>query len=95
MWDETMRILGFLTAFFVVAFMVLYLLNRRLESQERNERRPTTSSAWSCASRSPRACTPRSTAPRPSAGAAEVRIEPYGDIETYELRGHYRSNGVD
>ena len=28
MWDQTIRFLGFLTAFFAVAFMVLYLLNR-------------------------------------------------------------------
>jgi len=24
-----------------------------------------------------------------------AQIEPYGDLETYELRGIYRANGVD
>lgn len=95
MWDKTMVILGFLTLCFVVGFLALHLLHRAT-AKERNRRntydeqrlaqRLEVADAWYADKFGPEAL-------RRQQG--KVLIEPYSDIETYELRGLYRANGVD
>ena len=95
MWDQTIRFLGFLTAFFAVAFMVLYLLNRA-STKERNQR--TTYDEERLALRLEIAARLYAERYGPEDLRREqrnVQIQPYGDIETYELRGRYREQGVD
>lgn len=95
MWDRTMLFLGILVVFFVLAFGVLHLVDRRATArqvdratydEERLARRSAVAAAWYAQKYGP--ATLRSQQTR-------VVVQPYGDIETYELRGLYRSHGVD
>jgi uncharacterized membrane protein len=95
LWDQTMRILGILTVLFVVGFLVLHLVHR-VTLKERNRRktydeqrlalRLEIADAWYAEKFGPQALRRQQR---------KVQIEPYGDLETYELRGLYRANGVD
>lgn len=95
MWDRTMVFLGILTAFFAVAFLVLYLVNRAATQrstrsntydESRLDQRLEVAGAWYAQKYGPEALRKQQTS---------VQIEPYGDLETYELRGRYRSFGLD
>jgi len=95
MWDRTMRFLGILTAFFVVVFLVLYVLNR---ASRRTRSRRTTNDEERLALRleiAERLYTERYGPAELRRELAYVRIQPYADIETYELRGLYRDQAVD
>ena len=95
MWDQTMRLLGILTVFFVVGFLALHLIHRAT-LKERNRRktydeqrlalRLEIADAWYADKFGPQALRLQQR---------RAQIEPYGDLETYELRGIYRANGVD
>jgi len=95
MWDTTMAFLGVLTILFVVGFLVLHLLDRRSAvdrdrrrtyDEERLAERLAVAGDWYAGKFGPEALRLESTT---------IRIEPYGDIETYELRGLYRTYGID
>ena len=94
MWEVTMKTLGFLLVFFIVAFLAMYLLNRRLERRQADER---TYDEQRLARRLELAGELYTTKYGPASSRKEqrkVRIAPYGDFETYELRDHYRNHGV-
>lgn len=95
MWDITIRVLGILSVIFVVGFLVWGLLDRAATAKARDvaaydeqrlERRMKVTDAWYAEKFGPEALRRERTS---------VRIEPYADIETYELRARYRSQGVD
>ncbi len=85
-----MRILGILTVFFVVGFLALHLVHRAT-LKERNRRktydeqrlalRLEIAEAWYADKFGPEALRLQQR---------RAQIEPYGDLETYELRGLYR-----
>jgi len=95
MWDITMIFLGVLLVVFVIGFLVLHLVDRRAArrrsqvstyDEERLAVRLEIAADWYA----------------DKYGPADLRreqrrvdIEPYGDVETYELRGLYRTYGVD
>ena len=93
MWDVTIAFLAVLTAFFVVAFLVLFLVDRgsrrrRDQIKTYDEQRLTTrqevAAGWYAEKFGPEELRLQQK---------RVQIEPYGDIETYELRGLYRTMG--
>ena len=95
MWDRTIAFLGLLTAVFIVGFLVLHLLERRAErrqarettyDEERLARRMQVAADWYTEKFGPQALRLEQRV---------VRVEPYGDIETYELRARFRAEGVD
>jgi hypothetical protein len=72
----------------------MYLLNRRLERRHADEK---TYDEERLARRLELAGNLYATKYGPESARQEqrrVRIEPYGDFETYELRDHYRKHGV-
>ncbi|WMM74915.1 hypothetical protein RCF27_11900 [Rhodococcus pyridinivorans] len=95
MWDLTMAVLGILICFFVVGFFVLHVIDRagaRRRAKEntydepRLKQRLQITADWYTDKFGPEAERGQQT---------RIRIEPWGDIETYELRGLYRQNGVE
>jgi uncharacterized membrane protein len=94
MWDRTMAFLGILTVFFAVAFLVLHLVNRaavrrgnqsNTYDERRLDQRLELAATWYDQKYGPEALRRQQK---------NVQVEPYGDLETYELRGRYRSYGV-
>jgi hypothetical protein len=95
LWDQTIRILAILTVFFVVGFLALHIVHRAT-AKERNLRktydaprlalRMEIADAWYSEKFGPETLRQQQR---------KVQIEPYGDLETYELRGLYRANRVD
>lgn len=95
LWDQTIRFLGILTFFFFVGFLTLYLVNRA-SIDERNQQktydegrldlRLEIAHAWYAEKYGPEGLRQQQRS---------VQIEPYGDVETYELRGLYDANGVN
>jgi hypothetical protein len=95
MWDQTIRFLGVLTAFFAVFFMVLYLLNRA-STKERNQRKTYDEERLALRLEiADRLYADRYGPEDLRREQRNVQIQPYGDIGTYELRGRYREQGVD
>lgn len=95
MWDRTMAFLGVLTVFFAAAFLVLYLVNRTVTKrgnqshtydERRLDQRLEIAAAWYAEKYGPEALRRQQK---------RLQVQPYGDLETYELRGRYRSHGVD
>lgn len=95
MWDRTIAFLAVLTVVFIVGFLVLHLLDRASAGRRRRaktydehllEERTRIAAQWYATKFGPEELR---TLQR------HVRIEPYGDVETYELRGLYRTRGVD
>ena len=94
-WDSTIYWLGILLVIFVVGFLVLHVLHvltlarrnlRETFDAQRLAKRLEIADAWYAAKFGPE---PLRLQER------RVRIGPYDDIETYELRGLYRDGGVD
>lgn len=95
LWDETIRILGILTLFFIVGFLALHLVHRAT-AKERNRRktydeerlalRLEVAEAWYAEKFGPEAL---------RLHQRTTQITPYSDIETYELRGLYDARGID
>lgn len=95
MWDLTMILLGILFVAFVVGFLALHLIDRASTrrrdqrftfDEERLERRLEVADAWYAGKFGPESIRVQQS---------RIRIEPYADLETYELRGLYRAHGVD
>ncbi|MGY4870165.1 hypothetical protein [Mycolicibacterium elephantis] len=94
MFDVTMQSLGFLFAAFVVGFLALHLVNR-LQSKKRDRR--TTYDEQLLRMRLDLAdelYASKYGAEPLRLPQRRIRIEPYSDIETYELRDRYRTYGV-
>jgi hypothetical protein len=94
MWDRTMRYLGILTVFFILGFLALHLIDRatvrkrnqrKTYDEQRLARRMDLADAWYADKFGPEAFRRQQR---------NVHIEHYSDVETYELRGLYRANGV-
>ena len=95
MWDRTMAALGFLFVVFVVGFLVLYLVNRSAAKQHARQKtydeqrlalRLEVAAEWYADKFGPEELRLQRTT---------VEIEPYSDLETYELRRRFRTYGVD
>lgn len=95
MWEVTMIFLGLLTVFFIVGFLTLYVINRSSArrraaeityDEERLAQRTEIADAWLHRKFGPEGHRLQQR---------RVRVEPYADIETYELRGLYREHEVD
>ncbi|WP_020106251.1 hypothetical protein [Nocardia sp. 348MFTsu5.1] len=94
MWDLTMAFLGILVCAFAAGFLVLHIIDRagagrrakeKTYNQERLEQRLEIAADWYADKFGPEAVRGQQT---------RIQIEAWGDIETYELRGLYRQNGV-
>lgn len=95
MWEVTMIFLGILTVVFIVGFLVLHRINRHSERDraqrdtydtDRLARRVEVTEAWYASKFGPQDLRKEQRT---------VRIEPHGDIETYELRGLFHKYEVD
>lgn len=95
MWDRTVRLLGILVVIFVVGFLALHLIHRatlkernrrKTYDEQRLARRMEIADAWYADKFGPEALRLQQR---------KAQIEPYVDIETHELRGLYRANGVN
>ncbi len=95
MFDTTMVLLAILAVIDIVGFLVLYLANRRHAGErdttttyddERLAQRLEVADRWYADRFGPVELRHLER---------NVRIEPYGDLGTYELRDQYRSFGVD
>ncbi|UAK58353.1 hypothetical protein K8P01_07340 [Mycolicibacterium smegmatis] len=94
MFDLTIRYLGFLFVVFVIGFLALHLVNRW---QSRDRDRRMTYDQKRLAQRlelSDDLYTSKYGAEHLRLQQKTIRIEPYGDFETYELRDRYRTYGV-
>ena len=94
LWDRTIRYLGIISVVFIIGFLVLHLMHRsslkkrnkvHTYDQERLQLRLDIAEAWYADKYGPQQLRREQR---------RIQIEPYADIETYELRGLYRSNGV-
>lgn len=95
MWEVTMLILGLLMVVFIVGFLSLHLIHRMLT---RTSTRRITYDAERLARRLELAEDMYGSKYGDEALRVQrkkVTIEPYQDIETYELRDLYRDYGVD
>lgn len=95
LWDATVGFLCFFLVLWVVGYLVLYLVNR---ASMRKRNRETTYDAERLAVRLQVAETMYDDKFGPRAlreANRNVQIGPFGDIETFELRGLYRTYGVD
>jgi uncharacterized membrane protein len=95
LWDVTMLILGFLIVVFIIGFFVLYIINRA-SAKERNRRK--TYNAARLSQRLELAASLYQGKYGAEASRLEqkkIAIQPYQDLETYELRDLYRKYGVD
>ena len=94
-YREGFAILGILTIAFVIGFFVLYRVNRS-SAKERNQRktydeqrlaqRMELAAVWYANKYGPEDLRTKHN---------KILIEPFNDVETYELRGLYRNYGVD
>jgi hypothetical protein len=95
LWDLTVLILGFLIAGFIIGFSALYLINRA-SAKQRN--RGKTYDAARLSQRLELAASLYQSKYGAKASRVEqkrIAIQPYQDLETYELRDRYRKYGVD
>ena len=95
LWDTTIAFLAFFLVFFIVGYLALYLLNRASESS-RNAR--ATYDEERLAKRlqiAEHLYAEKFGPPALREQQRQVTIQPYADIETFELRGLYRDLGVE
>ena len=95
LWDTTIAFLGFFVVLFVIGYLVLFLLNRASEKgrnaistfdEERLAKRLEIAEHLYAEKFGP---------PSLREQQRHVKIQPYADIETFELRGLYREYGVE
>jgi uncharacterized membrane protein len=95
MWDRTMAFLGIVTVVFVVGYFALYLVNRsslkernrrRTYDEQRLAKRTELAAVWYANKYGPESLRLKDN---------KILIEPFNDVETFELRGLYRNYGVD
>ena len=95
LWDRTIAYLAIIVAILIVFFLVFHLLHRSTLKKrnaihtydaERLARRLEVADAWYSDKYGPEQLRQEQR---------RIQIEPYADIETYELRGLYESNGAN
>jgi hypothetical protein len=95
MWDVTVATLGILTGFFLIGFFVLFVVDRiarrgrdrrKTYDEERLAQRLEVATTWYAEKFGPESLRLQQK---------RVEIESFGDVETYELRGLYRTYGLD
>jgi len=95
LWDTTIDYLGILFVTFVLVFLALHLVERvtamtrnrqKTYDEHRLALRMEIADTWYAEKYGPQA---------ERQHQRRVEIQPYADIETYELRGLYRANRVD
>jgi hypothetical protein len=95
LWEWTTAMLGFLIVVFIIGFLVLYLVNQaKAKQRDRTQTYNVT--------RLSRRLKVAAGLYQSKYGAENFRmqqkmitIQPYMDLETYELRDRYREHGVD
>lgn len=95
LWDVTILTLSFLIVVFIIGFFVLYVLNRA-SNKQRNQKQ--TYDAARLSKRLELAEDMYANKFGEETFRVEqktIAIEPYEDLETYELRDRYRVYGVD
>lgn len=94
LWDTTIMYLGVLFAVFVVGYLALFIVNRVLSrsrdsrknyDEQRLEQRLGIADAMYAEKFGPQSL---------RIEQASIRIQPYANLDTYELRGLYRGYGV-
>lgn len=92
-WDQTMAFLAFFLSFFIVFYLGLFIANK-LSMKRRNQRRTYDEERLRRRIEVAEDMYVEKFGPRElRVNDAHVQIQPYGDIETYELRGRYRNYG--
>lgn len=95
LWDQTVFYLGVLLIVFIIGFLALHILHRvtlkarnqrKTYDEERLTRRLEIADAWYAEKFGPDTLRRQERV---------VRITPYSDLETYELRGLYQASGVE
>lgn len=94
MWSVTMSCLGILAVAMIVGYLLLHFLDRRVSGWE--EKRITyDEERLDVRLDVAEEMYAEKFGPEPlRLGQRDVRVEPYGDLETYELRERYRLNDV-
>lgn len=95
LWDITILLLSILVVLFIFGFLLLYFRNRAMAKQRRKSKnyheellaqRLEVAQALFAKKFGPAVL---------RSEQRTVRIEPYADLETYELRDQYHAHGVD
>ena len=94
LWDETMAALGFLLAAFIVGYLVLFLVNRRDASRRAKRRTVDEHRLEQRLLIADDMYAEKFGPPELRVQQSRVQIQPYADLETFELRGLYRKHGV-
>lgn len=95
LWEVTMLILGFLIGVFIVGFYALYAVNRA-SARERNRRKTYDAPRLSHRLELAEGLYQSKYGAEASRLAQQrIAIQPYQDLETYELRDLYREYEVD
>ncbi len=95
MWDVTIKTLGFLLVVFVIWFFSLYLLYRRKARDENDEKSFDEEKLALRLALARDLYTSKYGDEELRMRQQTIRIEPYADFETFELRDLYRAHGVD
>jgi len=95
MYEVTMAILGILLLVFIVGFLVLYFIDQRVKGWYSNKTTTYDEERLSFRlSIAGHLYESKYGPPEHRLQQRNVRIEPYSDFETYELRDRYRDYGV-
>ncbi|MFC7495493.1 MULTISPECIES: hypothetical protein [unclassified Nocardioides] len=95
MFDRTMIFLGILLVGFVVGFLVLFLVNRRVSRRREREKSYDEERLALRLGLAADLYASKYGAEQLRLEKRSIRIEPYSDFETFELRDTYRLYGVD
>ena len=95
MWDITIDTLAILLVAFVLGFITLHLLNRRKERRDHDEQTFDEERLALRLGLADELYTSKYGDQESRLQQRTVRIEPYSDFETFELRDLYRTHGVD
>lgn len=95
MWEVTMATLGILIAFFIFTFLTLYLVNRSLTTRRNKERTYDQERLALRLELADELYANKYGVDTLRLQRKNVHIEPYGDVETFELRDLYHAYGVD
>lgn len=95
MFDATMLYLGILVMAFIVGFLTLHLVHRAVDRRHDQEKTYDEERLGLRLSLADDLYSGKYGAPELRIEQRNIRIEPYEDFETYELRDSYRIHGVD
>jgi uncharacterized membrane protein len=95
LWDTTIAFLAFFVVLFVIGYLVLFLVNR---ASEKGRNATATYDETRLSKRleiAEHLYAEKFGPPALREQQRHVKIQPYADIETFELRGLYRDFGVE